>query len=331
MERVWGTIEMPGQGRGRIRVEAHNRVGAVGASRQARGKADVDDLVALDAEPGGFAVDVERELRMDGSRRWREQHVERLDHRRLVVRGVDIEPDRARGHTHAQRLALGDGPDLVHDGVEAERPDLPGLARGFVEAGGQPYPVAQCVADGVESRGDRRREESSRGSMTRPVTTSSSAPAPVAPGSSANNASSRAGGAGHRSHLGGRVGFTSSFPPGGRPRACVARASKLASLDSFGLLASVGSSCRVHPALAAAMPRRAGCGASGSQGRRFDVSSAEARTARGCESGVHATASSSRSPIGDSVMASSSASAVVCAFSARAAMAAWAAAWSAMA
>ena len=84
--------------------------------------------------------------------------MERLDHRRLVVRGVDVEPDRARGHTHAQRLALGDGPDLVHDGVEAERPDLPpdlpGLARGLDEAGGQPDPVAQYVADGVESLGD---------------------------------------------------------------------------------------------------------------------------------------------------------------------------------
>ena len=62
----------------------------------------------------------------------------------------------ARGE---RRLAKAeDGPDLVHDGVEAERPDLPGLARGLVEAGGQPDPVAQCVADGVESLGDRRRQ-----------------------------------------------------------------------------------------------------------------------------------------------------------------------------
>ena len=62
----------------------------------------------------------------------------------------------ARGE---RRLAKAeDGPDLVHDGVEAERPDLPGLARGLVEAGGQPDPVAQRVADGVESLGDCRRQ-----------------------------------------------------------------------------------------------------------------------------------------------------------------------------
>ena len=83
------------------------------------------------------------------------QRVERLNHRRLVVRGVDAEPDRARGHAQAQRPPLGDGPDLVHDGIEAQRPDLPGLALRFVEADGQPDPVAQFVADGVESLVDR--------------------------------------------------------------------------------------------------------------------------------------------------------------------------------
>ena len=35
------------------------------------------------------------------------------------------------------------------------RLDLPRLALGFVEAGGQPDPVAQFVADGVESLADR--------------------------------------------------------------------------------------------------------------------------------------------------------------------------------
>ena len=43
-------------------------------------------------------------------------------------------------------------------GSKPSEPDLPGLARGLVEAGGQPDPVAQSVADGVESLGDRRRE-----------------------------------------------------------------------------------------------------------------------------------------------------------------------------
>ena len=169
------------------------------------------------------------------SRRRRDQRVERLDHRRLVVRGVDIEPDRACGHAHAQRLALGDGPDLVHDGVEAERPDLPGLARGLVEAGGQPdgasgsqgrrFDVSSAeartargqshsrrlVADGVESLGDRRRRRRGRardGSMTRrSVTTSSRARrgTGAAPGGSSL---SRPRGAGSN-------GRCASFPPGG--------------------------------------------------------------------------------------------------------------------